>query len=557
MLSPRASLFSSSSYLGSRSETPTHTPSPTSGASQAPTNPLPEGQSRPSDVVVNRLHEVKRITKSLVAYFEGISSAHTTHSTTLLKLSSPSIIQSPLPESSLFLPTPPTPNGGQMGWADLLSQIRDNNKQVAEEHAELAKTVTKNVVLPLKKLRVELKSHIGAMEKEVSKLADGVIKERQVSLSFQLSLICSYLLLLLYLSTSEITSIHLATLSRSLSPPSTPAGLSSPQISNATHSSDDPYLHKVTTEQQLKAQTTKENELLKVVLGWQDKSEQLEKAVWEKVAGAWRTWSETNPPLRQRRFSTSRRASSLFLPQHFPSTASPLPNSPALPQAEWNHFKSLNHILPRDTPPTVPEEIDFIGKDDLMTASVREGLMERQKRFVKTWKSAYFILTPSGNLHEYPSQDVPLNKPSVSLHLPSCTLGPMPTPEPSAKGRPIEAMFTIEGDGSRNVFRAKSWEELSTWWLAIERYTKVAPIPLASPPLDEQDEGNGDIGHSGNKAVPALPEEGEEGLITSPELPVRSLPSFPPSLLSHSLRLARARPLTSNPLQRTQATPST
>lgn len=65
-----------------------------------------------------------------------------------------------------------------MGWADLLAQIRDNNKQVADEHAELAKTVTRGVVLPLKKLRVEIKAHIGAMEKEVHKLAEVVIKER-------------------------------------------------------------------------------------------------------------------------------------------------------------------------------------------------------------------------------------------------------------------------------------------------------------------------------------------------------------------------------------------
>lgn len=86
-------------------------------------------------------------------------------------------MQSPLPESSLFLPTPASPHG-QMGWADLLAQIRDGNKQVADEHAELAKTVTRSVVAPLKKLRVEIKTHIGAMEKEVHKLADVVLKER-------------------------------------------------------------------------------------------------------------------------------------------------------------------------------------------------------------------------------------------------------------------------------------------------------------------------------------------------------------------------------------------
>lgn len=45
----------------------------------------------------------------------------------------------------------------------------------------------------------------------------------------------------------------------------------------------------------------------------------------------------------------------------------------------------------------------------------------------------------------------------------------MPTPEPSTKGRQLEAMFTIESPDSRNVFRAKSWEELSGWWEAFEK----------------------------------------------------------------------------------------
>lgn len=93
------------------------------------------------------------------------------------------------------------------------------------------------------------------------------------------------------------------------------------------------------------------------------------------------------------------------------------------------------------------------------------------------YETAYFVLTPSGNLHEYRSPDAALDKPAVSLHLPACTLGPMPTPEPSTKGRQLDAMFTIEGDGgARNVFRAKSWEELSAWWGEIEKVRGWDPL---------------------------------------------------------------------------------
>lgn len=79
----------------------------------------------------------------------------------LAKLSAPNIIQTPLPESSLFIPAASTtstaagvgtPGAGGKGWAELLVQTKETNKNVAESHAELAKIVSKDVVVPLKKL---------------------------------------------------------------------------------------------------------------------------------------------------------------------------------------------------------------------------------------------------------------------------------------------------------------------------------------------------------------------------------------------------------------------
>lgn len=137
-------------------------------AAAAPTDPLPRDATRPSDILINRLNELKRITKSLAAYFDGelspsppshsqlnrsagLASAHSSHASTLAKLSLPATIQYPLPESSLFLPSPPA-KGAQGGWADLLVQIKDNTKAAAEEHSVLSKGLAKDVVLPMKKL---------------------------------------------------------------------------------------------------------------------------------------------------------------------------------------------------------------------------------------------------------------------------------------------------------------------------------------------------------------------------------------------------------------------
>lgn len=180
----------------------------------APTDPAPRESTRPSDILIHRLHEVKRITKSLAAYFEGgapplvfletgcahgfnagIAQAHHSHSKTLLNLSTSSAILTPFPESSLFLPTP-VPEGQQAGWADLLRQIKDSTSVEAEGHLELGKLVQDEVVAPLKKLvscsevdkgreslrntvqRVDIKAHIATLDKEVNKFADVVVKER-------------------------------------------------------------------------------------------------------------------------------------------------------------------------------------------------------------------------------------------------------------------------------------------------------------------------------------------------------------------------------------------
>lgn len=123
-----------------------------------------------------------------------------------------------------------------------------------------------------------------------------------------------------------------------------------------------------------------------------------------------------------------------------------------------------------------------------MTLPLKEGMLERQKRIMKTWTSGipllpplspprrkltlnlerhagYYLLTPTGHLHSYPTSSSPLPAPSTSLYLPHCTLGPMPTPEASTKGRQLEAMFTIEDAGGvKHILRAKSWEELGGWW---------------------------------------------------------------------------------------------
>ncbi|ORY79742.1 hypothetical protein BCR35DRAFT_325252 [Leucosporidium creatinivorum] len=442
--------WSSSSSVPQVSKSPAPS-SPAPGAAP-PTEPLPQQGTRPHDILINRCHEVKRITKSLASYFDGLAQAHHSHSQVLAKLSAPSVIQTPLPESSLFIPAASTtstaagvgtPGAGGGGWAELLVQTKETNKNVAESHAELAKIVSKDVVVPLKKLRGEMKAHIGNLDKEVSKLAEIVLKERDISLT------------------------HLTALTNSLSPSTSPSTSPAPPSSHgpvAPTATSDPVLLRSAVETQLKVQIAKENDLLAAVKVWTEKTQTKEQAIWAEVNRCWTVWEQAN--------------SNMLLGNQQRSMILSAGVDCVGPDTEWNHFLTLNHVIPASTPARSIDNLDYPGHEDPMTVPLKEGMLERQKRIMKSWTTGYYLLTPQGHLHTYPTSSAPLPSPSSSLYLPHCTLGPMPTPEASTKGRQLEAMFTIEDQsGTKHVLRAKSWEELGGWWEGLVKFTKPAPIP--------------------------------------------------------------------------------
>lgn len=110
--------------------------------------------------------------------------------------------------------------------------------------------------------------------------------------------------------------------------------------------------------------------------------------------------------------------------------------------------------------------------------------------------SAFFVLSTAGYLHEYPSSDTSLDKPHLSLYLPHCTLGPMPSAAGNKNGR---FKFTLEGRQSATsgtfkgslkmqhkelgrTYSARSWEELRAWWTELEKVRWAELDPCAAPP---------------------------------------------------------------------------
>ncbi|GAA6025648.1 hypothetical protein JCM11491_006678 [Sporobolomyces phaffii] len=552
-------------------------PSPAHPADSPPSDPFPPAPNslKPSDVLINRSHQLKRFAKHLALYFQALAQSHHAHSLALQKL--PAHIPTPIQEATIFLPSalpasdsptpasdhvvPPLGGTGQEGWAQILQEIKDTNQRVSVAHQELAKRVTKDVVGPLNKSREAMKGFINAMEKDVNRLCDAVQRER------------------------DLTNPLFARLRAALD-----AQPLRPQLV------DDPLVIRAQLEAQLSVQLQKENELLAAVKGWTDKTEIKEKELFAELAKCWKDWESTNSAML-----LGNQQLSMFLS----ATVDSVP-----PESEWSHFLKLNHSIPPETPAKTLKDIEWEGKGDERCGILLEGALERQTSFLKSWKAAYFILTPTGHLllyqpptfssasatarsrastlsvppptHHSLSTSVPSSPslatsspdvvdstalssisptafhllttatPLVTLHLPTCSLGPMPTPDhDAATGEPIkkkkgglDAAFTLienEGKGTKHIMRAvpptpakegeeshggaDEWETMGTWIKEISKFTLPCP---PSPTLPSLPTSPSTVSLATVTTPPALPSRGagsSSNSASSPPLP--QLPSPP------------------------------
>lgn len=82
---------------------------------------------------------------------KGIGRAHSSYANSLSQAAAPSVLQTPFPESSLFLPTP-VAQGGQAGWADFLVDVRNATTLESDAHVKLGGIIQDDVVVPLRQI---------------------------------------------------------------------------------------------------------------------------------------------------------------------------------------------------------------------------------------------------------------------------------------------------------------------------------------------------------------------------------------------------------------------
>ncbi|WRT65919.1 uncharacterized protein IL334_002870 [Kwoniella shivajii] len=406
---------------------------------------------KPSDILIERFTAWKQIVKMLISYFEGVADIEANTSKELTKLGA--VIQVPFRPGNQFL--------GEGGMQDVFYTIRDKTRVIADSHSSLARTIESSIVQHLQKLRAEIKAHIKNVQNDTGKLAASVAKEREMS-------------------TRAIADLQRA-------------------IGAVTHTpmqvsaKEDPFAVNQSVHKQLQKQVNEENSLQKSIIIMQQNSAHFEEGIVRSIQSAWATFDEW-----QTRMSSSVQETWRHLGVNM---------AQLMPDREWVSFAARSdHLLDPETPLRNPEQIDYPGKNDPAVTPVHTGLLERKKRFTKTYKEGFYVLTPAGYLHEYASSDpTTATHPVWSLFLPACTLGP-PSSATTAKSH----KFHIEGrkdgtsaygktPGGRGLFggsetaftfRARSHEEMMEVWNDLRML--VARYLVAS----EQMERQGDVAYA-------------------------------------------------------------
>ncbi|KAJ7644189.1 hypothetical protein FB45DRAFT_784043 [Roridomyces roridus] len=415
---------------------------------------------RPSDILIERFVAWKAIVKQLIAYFEGVADIHNTTSKELIKLGA--VIQVPFRAGNQFL--------GEGGLQDIYYDIRDKTRVIADQHANLGRTIDSSIVQHLQKLRTEIKAHIKNVQNDTGKLATNVAKERELSTRLMSELSASI---------SSFKNTPLAVTSKT-----------------------DPYVTNAAVVRQLTKQVHEENLLQKSIIIMQQNSAHFEEGIVRAVQSAWQTYEEW-----QARMSASIAATHTELAAHMSGLA---------PDREWLAFSGRSdHLLDPETPLRNPSTIVYPSRDDPSVQAVHTGLLERKKRYTRTYRESFFVLTPAGFLHEYSSSD-PMSpggrEPLFSLFLPMCTLGP--PSGASAKShkfhiegrkdgsgttkaggvsgvrRSLSSRFTGGGGDHAWSFRSRSREDMMEWWndirmlcarylVASEQMERSGPVAAA------------------------------------------------------------------------------
>lgn len=390
------------------------------------------------DILINRFNEYKSITRGLTSYYEDLAKLETHAATELQKIGGH--LPVPLHEGNQFLP--------EGGWQSILYDTREQTRAMADHHTAFAHSITHSVLHTLNHVKVDIKNFLTDLEGEPSSLANQVGKHRDES--------------------THLIS-HLAQgIAHSKSNP------------HALTAKDDPVLVHRQVEVQLKDQLNFENSLTRIMIEYQKKAFEVEKRINIDIQTAVKEFESARTKAEEATNKEWKTIHNLITQLE--------------PDLEWNEFAQRSgHLIPEDIAMRDPTKIVFPGQNDETTKPVKIGFLERKKRFTKNYKEGYYVLTPSGYLHEHKSSDPTKHgEPEMSIFLPNCILGPTaPVGAKSFKwhvegkrntsgGHHVGSLRKVRNSlhiGRKEIafsFKARTHAEMMQWWELMQHPAKAS-----------------------------------------------------------------------------------
>ncbi|KAK9455774.1 hypothetical protein V1511DRAFT_458828 [Dipodascopsis uninucleata] len=377
----------------------------------------------PTDVLSNRFSAWRKILKETINYFEEAVAVEEQRYKLFAKLGT--MVSVPYKDTSgMFL--------RHGGVQEIPGFLRDYHNQSSIHAADAARQIAEQIIPRLKDLRRDLSFKIKEIKGLSGDFKNSVLKEQ------------------------EMTKKQVAVLREALQ-----ATAINPHLVSGKY---DPYIVKLSVEKQLRKQIDEENYLHQAYLNIETSGKALEEIVVKEIQQAYKEYC---------RFLSREGQETLDFAHRLTVNMVELPSS-----KEWNDFVLRD---PNFIDPSIPvrkfETITYPGRDDPATKPIRAGPLERRTKYLKSYTSAWYVLTPS-HLHEFKTSDRKNDlTPVMSLLLQDCHLAEHSEPNSGSfkflmKGKPSGQLHR----GHSWMFRAETYDQMMVWYNDIKRLTEIEKV---------------------------------------------------------------------------------
>jgi hypothetical protein len=276
--------------------------------------------------------------------------------------------------------------------------LKERAKSLVVSTSDNSRRILAQIVPPLEKLRSDLHLKIKEIKGLSGDFKNSVSKEQ------------------------EHTRRYLQSLSESITTASELPGNINPK--------NDPHLVKLAFERQLRHHLQEENFLHQAHRNIEASGRALEGLVVKIIREAFTIYHEM---LVAEASSTNEFAA------HINRTGANLPVD-----KEWDSFVADAKDM---VPPTIPirafKDIEYPGVNQVTL--IRSGRLERKSKYLKSYSSAFYVLTAVGYFHEFKTSH--MTDLQVSLFLPSCSLGGHSAPDDKSH------KFVLKGNQTGGMHR--------------------------------------------------------------------------------------------------------